>query len=83
MARLNRRPAYTLRYWERKNLHIRIEPDGAEILRLGTADYIGFSYYMSNAVKADAKTDTGTGKRYCKKSFHWYKNVIATNGEEL
>lgn len=26
---------------------------------------------------------TGTGKRYKKKSFEWYKNVIATNGEEL
>ncbi len=26
---------------------------------------------------------TGTLKRYKKKSFEWYKNVIATNGEEL
>lgn len=25
----------------------------------------------------------GTGKRYKKDSFYWYKNVIATNGEEL
>lgn len=25
----------------------------------------------------------GTGKRYKKKSYDWYKNVIATNGEEL
>ncbi|MBN1467222.1 MAG: 6-phospho-beta-glucosidase [Fusobacteriaceae bacterium] len=25
----------------------------------------------------------GTNKRYKKKSFEWYKNVIATNGEEL
>ena len=24
-----------------------------------------------------------TGKRYKKKSFEWYKNVIKTNGEEL
>lgn len=52
-------PAYTLRYWQRNGLHIHMEPEDAEILRLGTVDYIGFSYYMSNAVKADAKTDTG------------------------
>ena len=26
---------------------------------------------------------TGSGKRYKKKSFGWYQNVIRTNGEEL
>ena len=26
---------------------------------------------------------SGSGERYHKKSFDWYKNVIATNGEEL
>ena len=26
---------------------------------------------------------TGTGNRYKKKSFNWYKQVIATNGETL
>ena len=26
---------------------------------------------------------TGTGNRYKKKSFNWYKQVIATNGEDL
>lgn len=26
---------------------------------------------------------TGTLNRYKKKSFDWYKNVIATNGEDL
>ena len=25
----------------------------------------------------------GTKKRYPKKSFHWYKKVIETNGEEV
>ncbi|MDO5118962.1 MAG: family 1 glycosylhydrolase, partial [Coriobacteriales bacterium] len=25
----------------------------------------------------------GSGKRFKKKSFEWYKNVIATNGEEV
>ena len=26
---------------------------------------------------------SGTGNRYKKKSFDWYKQVIATNGEDL
>ena len=25
----------------------------------------------------------GTGKRFPKKSFYWYKKVIETNGEEI
>ncbi|MFR4520355.1 MAG: family 1 glycosylhydrolase, partial [Fusobacterium sp.] len=29
------------------------------------------------------KNDDGTGKRYKKKSFEWYKNVIKINEEEL
>lgn len=31
------------------------------------------------------KNDDGTGslKRYRKKSFYWYRNVIASNGSEL
>ena len=26
---------------------------------------------------------SGSGKRFRKKSFDWYRNVIATNGEQL
>lgn len=29
------------------------------ILAAGTADYIGFSYYMTNAVRADAAATNG------------------------
>lgn len=29
------------------------------------------------------RNDDGTGNRYKKKSFNWYKQVIATNGETL
>ena len=29
-----------------------------KILAEGKCDYLGFSYYMTNAVKADAKKDT-------------------------
>ncbi|MBQ6986178.1 MAG: family 1 glycosylhydrolase, partial [Oscillibacter sp.] len=42
-----------------------------EILAAGTVDYIGFSYYMSNAVKADANPSGGAldgGNRYSVKN---------------
>ena len=29
------------------------------------------------------RNDDGTGNRYKKKSFNWYKQVVATNGETL
>ena len=51
-------PSYILREWERKGFDIVMEPQDAQILRDGCADYIGLSYYMSNAVQANAK---GTG----------------------
>ncbi len=47
-------PAYTLKEWARKGYHIQMEADDAETVRNGCADYVGFSYYMSNAVKHDA-----------------------------
>ena len=118
---------YAKKEWER---------EGAEvILAEGTVDYVGFSYYMSNAVRSDVEVKNdgvsggnahtvpnpyvkasdwgwqidpvglrytlatlyeryekplfivengfGTGNRYKKKSFDWYKKVIATNGEDL
>ena len=50
--------AYALKEWERENTAPDMEPGDAEILRQGTVDYVGFSYYMTNTVRADAK-DTG------------------------
>ena len=44
---------YIRKYWERKGLNIHMEEDDIEILANGTVDYIGFSYYMSKAVKHD------------------------------
>lgn len=35
------------RVWKKNNVHIEMEPEDADILREGTVDYIGFSYYMS------------------------------------
>ena len=52
-------PAFAKREWMRKGYHIHPEPKDEEILAAGKVDYMGFSYYMSNAVKADALKDTG------------------------
>lgn len=47
-------PAYTLKEWARKGYEITMAPEDAETLRNGCADYLGFSYYMSNAVQTNA-----------------------------
>lgn len=52
-------PAFTKREWARKGYHIEMQPEDEEILAAGRVDYLGFSYYMSNTVKADAVRDTG------------------------
>ena len=52
-------PAFAKREWDRKGYHIAMEPEDEQILAEGKVDYIGFSYYMSNAVKAGAQKDTG------------------------
>ncbi|MGL5296575.1 MAG: 6-phospho-beta-glucosidase [Culicoidibacterales bacterium] len=46
---------YAKKYWERQGLNIHMEPGDEEILKAGTVDYIGLSYYMSAAVKSDKK----------------------------
>lgn len=52
-------PAFTKKEWEREGLKIKMEPEDEKILSEGKVDYLGFSYYMSNAVKADVKKETG------------------------
>ena len=56
-------PEYLKKMWEQKGYQIRMEPGDEEILKQGTVDYIGFSYYMSAAVKAGVQlpdeTDSG------------------------
>ena len=44
-------PGYALRNFELTDSAPDMEPGDAEILREGTVDYIGFSYYMSQVVK--------------------------------
>lgn len=46
-------PSYILKEWERKGFSIKQENDDAEILRQGKVDFVGLSYYMTNAVKAN------------------------------
>ncbi|MGN0292988.1 MAG: 6-phospho-beta-glucosidase [Lachnospiraceae bacterium] len=49
--------SYAKKVWERNNNAPVMEPEDEQILADGTADYIGFSYYMSEAVKAGQKDD--------------------------
>ena len=42
-------PRYTLKYWEKQGYQIDYSADELQALQDGTVDYIGFSYYMSNA----------------------------------
>lgn len=52
------------------DIHVQMEEDDAKILKEGTVDYVGLSYYMTNAVKADHVTDgNGTLKRSRKNLF--------------
>ena len=49
-------PSYVLNEWERRGFSIRMEAGDEQILREATCDYLGFSYYMTNAVKAEGGT---------------------------
>ncbi len=46
-------PSYTKTYWHNKGIEIHMEPEDEKILREGTVDYIGISYYISSTVIAD------------------------------
>ncbi|WP_430612618.1 6-phospho-beta-glucosidase [Enterococcus sp. DIV0876] len=51
-------PTYALKEFERKGYTIQMDPLDADILRQGTVDYIGFSYYMSTVVKCGVNHQT-------------------------
>ena len=44
-------PAYILKAWERKGFDIQMQLQDSDILKNGTVDFIGISYYMTNVVK--------------------------------
>jgi len=50
-------PKYALKEFEREGYNIKFEEGDEEILRNGTVDYLGFSYYMSTTVKSDVVND--------------------------
>lgn len=45
----------SLRMFEKEKLHIHMEKEDEEILRKGTVDFIGFSYYMSGVASSQGK----------------------------
>ncbi|WP_297077537.1 6-phospho-beta-glucosidase [uncultured Enterococcus sp.] len=48
-------PNYALKEFEREGYQLDIRLEDLAVLKEGTVDYIGFSYYMSTVVKADAE----------------------------
>ncbi|MEO1771295.1 6-phospho-beta-glucosidase [Candidatus Enterococcus ferrettii] len=50
-------PKYALKEFEREGYQIDIRDEDLAVLKEGTVDYIGFSYYMSTVVKADVNND--------------------------
>lgn len=61
---------YTKKYWERKGLNIVMEPEDEAILKAGTVDYIGLSYYMSAAVKANKVTNAAEAFKHFERNPH-------------
>lgn len=43
-------PYYMKRYFERKNIHLKMEADDLKEIREGVVDFLSFSYYGSNCV---------------------------------
>lgn len=55
-------PSYMVKEFEQKNYQLDIREEDRIILKAGTVDYIGFSYYLSSTVSADTKVkQTGSG----------------------
>ncbi|VDG21197.1 6-phospho-beta-glucosidase [Lactiplantibacillus mudanjiangensis] len=46
-------PNWLLRYFDRKHFDLDISASDLQIIKEGTVDYIGFSYYASHVIKAD------------------------------
>jgi 6-phospho-beta-glucosidase len=61
-------PSYAIKEWNRKGYNIKMEAEDAGILSEGIVDYLGFSYYMSDAVKSGVNAedkDSVTGGSSC------------------
>ncbi|MCL9775324.1 6-phospho-beta-glucosidase [Vibrio methylphosphonaticus] len=51
-------PAYAKRDWAIKGYTIDMDPEDETILKQGKADYLGFSYYMSNTLDSTSQQST-------------------------
>jgi 6-phospho-beta-glucosidase len=56
-------PAYRLKMYERMGIEVRMQPEDAQILKAGTVDYVGFSYYMSTVSTADKNAEMTGGNQ--------------------
>lgn len=71
-------PAYAIKEWERKGYHIAYTQDDLKVLKEGTVDYIGFSYYMSHTVT----TMKGlAGKKDVAEEFKFPSNPYVTESD--
>lgn len=52
-------PAFINRYFKEHNIELEMEDGDLDILKEGTVDYIGFSYYMSRTEKKDKSNEEG------------------------
>ena len=53
-------PAFAERYFKENGITLEIEDGDLEIIKEGTVDYIGFSYYMSRTEKKDKTNEEGS-----------------------
>lgn len=51
-------PFMRIREWAREGTAPEMEPGDEAVLAAGTVDYVGFSYYMSNAVRSDVEVES-------------------------
>ena len=56
-------PAYKLKEYERNGIALKTEDADAEIIKEGTVDYIGFSYYNSTVSTIDENAEKTTGNQ--------------------
>ena len=54
-------PNYLLKYFERKNINIHNQPEDDDILKEGTVDYLGFSYYNTSVATTRVNADETGG----------------------
>jgi 6-phospho-beta-glucosidase len=54
-------PNFMKRYFERNDISIKMEEEDEEVLKQGTVDYIGFSYYMTLVATTDKEKLAAAG----------------------